>query len=96
MYWSKQEQFIFDVILFVLVIFQISTFFMLRTEETNLRYAILLVGVNLFLFIAMIPYARWVWKFTSYRPGLFRLVKHEIILLGVIAAAIFLALQKRQ
>ena len=90
MYWSKQEQFIFDVILFVLVIFQISTFFMLKTEETNLRNVIILVGLNFLLFVAMIPYARWVWKLASYRQGFLRLVKHEMLLLGLFAAAIFL------
>lgn len=95
MYWSKQEQLIFDAILFVLVIFQIATFFIVKTAETHLQSAALLVGLNLLFFGAMIPYARWVWKFTSYRRALFRLLKHEMSLLGVIAAVMFLALQRR-
>ena len=81
--WSKQEQFVFDVILFILVVFQVSTFFMLKTQEMALQNRIFLVGLNFLLFFAMIPYAKWVWKTASYQKALLQFAKHEIALLVI-------------
>lgn len=92
MYWDKQEQFVFDIILFILVGFQISTFFILKTYETNLQNGIILVGLNLMLLLAMIPYAKWVWKTESYQKAFLQVVKHELILLGLSATGVLLAI----
>ncbi len=64
MYWSKQEQFVFDVILLVLVALQIATVSLYAGNL--LENGILLVGINVFLVVAMIPYAKWVWKIPTY------------------------------
>ncbi len=95
MYWSKQEQFIFDIVLFVLVAFQISTFFILKTEPSNLQYGLVLAGLNLLFLAAMIPYAKWVWKTLSFHRAILQVVKHEIILLGLIVGGILLAMLLR-
>ena len=92
MYWSKQEQVVFDIILFILVVFQLSTFFMLKTDETNFQNAFILVGVNLMLLAMMIPYAKWLLKTTSYQKAFLHVVKHELFILGLSATCIFLAL----
>ena len=92
MYWNKQEQFIFDILLFILVVFQISTVFMLKSEETDLRNGIVLVGLNVMFLAAMIPYAKWVWKSASYQKALLQVAKHELIILGLSAIGVLLAL----
>jgi len=92
MYWPKQEQFVFDIILFILVLFQMSTFFMLNTGEVNFQNGIMLVGVNLMFFAAMIPYAKWVWQTASYQKAFLQVVKHELFILGLSATCILLAI----
>ena len=92
MYWSKQEQFVFDIILFVLVLFQASTLFILKTQEMALQNGVFLVGLNLLLFFAMIPYAKWVWKTTSYQKALLQVAKHEIVLLLIGVAGMLLGM----
>lgn len=88
MYWKKQEQYVFNLILFVLVFFQFTTVTIIK--ETDLQTGIILVGVNLLFFVAMIPYARWVWKLGSYRKSLVKVCKHEIILVSLSGAVVFL------
>jgi hypothetical protein len=92
MYWNKQEQFIFDIVLFILVVFQISTVSMLKSEETDFRNGIVLVGLNVMLFAAMIPYAKWVWKSASYQKTLLQVARHELIILGLSVLGVLLAL----
>ena len=92
MYWGKQEQFLFDIILFILVVFQASTFFMLKTQEMALQNSIFLVGLNFLLFFAMIPYAKWVWKTASYQKPFLQVSKHEIVLLVMGVAGILLGM----
>ncbi|MGD0884897.1 MAG: hypothetical protein ABSA46_08500 [Thermodesulfovibrionales bacterium] len=91
MYWCKQEQYVFVVILFFLVVFQISTFFIIK-NETNFQDGIILVGLNLILLLMMIPYAKWVWKAASYQKAFLQVVGLELILLGISAAVILLAI----
>ncbi len=91
MYWSKQEQVVFDIILFILVVFQVSTVMLNIGEITFLNGAIL-VGVNLILLAPMVPYAKWVWKSTSYRKAALQVVKHELIILALGAIAILLSI----
>jgi len=93
MYWHKQEQVAFEIILFILVTFQIATFFTLKNYKTTLPNGIFLVGLNCVFFIAMIPYAKWVWKTTSHQKALFLVTKHEIIFLGLNVAIIILTMQ---
>jgi len=92
MHWNKQEQFIFDIVLVVLVVFQIFSFFMLMTQANALHDAVFLVGINVLLFLAMIPYAKWVWKTPSYRKAFLQLARHEFFLLGLIIVGIIVAM----
>ena len=94
MYWSKQEQFIFDVILLVPVAFQIATVSLY--VGNLLENGILLVGINLILLIAMIPYAKWVWKIPTFQKAFLQVVKREMIMLGVIGLGILLAMLMRR
>ena len=88
MYSKKQEQYVFNLILFFLVILQIYSFIIII--EDSLQTGIILLGINLLFFAAMIPYARWVWKLTSYRKAVGKVAKHEIIILGLSGAVILL------
>ncbi len=92
MYWNKQEQFVFDIILFILVVFQTISFFILKTETNALHSGIFLAGINVLLFAGMIPFAKWVWKTTSYRKAFLLVAKHEAILLGLTIVGILLAI----
>ena len=74
MYWNKQEQFVFDIVLLVLVAFQVFTVFILKAGSANLQYGLVLAGLNVLLFAAMMPYAKWVWKTPSYRRAIFYIV----------------------
>ena len=94
MYWSKQEQFIFDVILLLLVAFQIATVSLYAGNL--LENGILLVGINVFLVVALIPYAKWVWKIPSYQKAFLQVVKHELIILCLIALGIIFAMLMRR
>jgi hypothetical protein len=53
MYWSKQEQFAFDIILLLLVGFQIATVSLYA--QNSLNNGILLVAINVFLVVAIVP-----------------------------------------
>jgi hypothetical protein len=92
MYWNKQEEVIFDIVLFILVVFQILTFFELKAGGDLLQYSIILVGLNLLFFLAMVLYAKWVWKMTSFQKAFVRVAKHESFILGVMGLGIILAL----
>jgi hypothetical protein len=92
MHWNRQEQFVFDLLLFVLVLFQTVTFFVLKSGTDKPGHAIFLVGINSLFFVAMIPYAKWVWKTQSFWKAFLQVAKHEIILLCLIVAGILLAL----
>lgn len=92
MYWNKQEQFVFDIVLLVLVAFQTFTFFILKAGEASLQYGLVLAGLNGCLFAGMIPYAKWVWKTPSYRRAIPYVPIHEIILLGLVVGGLFLAM----
>lgn len=92
MYWEKQEQFVFDIILFILVFFQLATFFMMHTGKINFGSGMFFVGLNFVLLMAMIPYAKWDWKTVSYKKAFLQLIKHELIILGLSAVGIVLAI----
>ncbi len=92
MFWNKQEEIIFDIILFILVIFQALTFFALKSDIEAPQYSLIITGFNLLFFLAMIPYAKWVWKSSSYQKAFLQLLKHETILLGLVAIGILLAM----
>lgn len=92
MYWTKQEQFLFDIILFILVVCQMSTFFILIKDGHDIQNGIILVSLNLILLAAMIPYARWVWKTSSYQRAFLLVAKHEVLLLSLSAAVALLAI----
>lgn len=83
MYWNKQEQFVFDIILLILVVFQVLTFFAMISRTDTPQFTLFLVGLNLLFFVAMIPYAKWVWKTPSYHKAFLQLAKHELLLLGL-------------
>jgi hypothetical protein len=83
MYCSKQEEFIFDIILFILVVFQVVTFFTVKSGEYSLRFAMILICINVVLLSAMIPYAKWVWKTPSYNNAFLTVAKHELLFLGL-------------
>jgi len=92
MYWNKQEQVIFNIVLFILILLQITTIFILKNIETTVEYDIILVGINIILFMVTIPYAKWVWKTTSYRKAFLQVAKHELIILSVSAIGVLLAM----
>ena len=94
MYWNKQEQFVFDIILFILVVFQLGTFFALLTGKINTESGPFLLGLNFLLFIVMIPYAKWVWETITHQKAFLQLIKHEFIILGLSAIGIVLAILK--
>jgi len=88
MYWSKQEQVVFDIVLFVLVVFQIGTFLNLNAGISV--SGVFFVGLNVLLFMLMVPYAKWVWRTASYGAALLHVVKHEIVLLSLTILGIIL------
>ncbi len=92
MYWSKQEIIIFDIVLFILVVFQLSTFFILHSYDSTVQITGILVGLNLMFLAAMIPYAKWVWKTASYQKAIVQVLKHELFILGLSVSCILLAL----
>ena len=92
MYWSKQEQLAFDIML--LVGFQIATVSLYA--QNSLNNGILLVATNVFLVVAIVPYAKWVWKISTYQKGFLQVIKHEIILMGLILLGILLAMLMRR
>jgi len=94
MYWSKQEQLAFDIILLLLVGFQIATVSLYA--QNSLNNGILLVATNVFLVVAIVPYAKWVWKISTYQKGFLQVIKHEIILMGLILLGILLAMLMRR
>ncbi len=85
MWHKKQEIYIFNITLFILVIFQFMT---IGTFYVNVAAGIILTVINLLLFILMIPYAKWVWK-TSYNDqALKQVLKQEAIILSYFAVSI--------
>ena len=88
MYWNKQEETVFDIVVFLLVLFQAFTLTMITIRATGLKGGLFLVGLNMLLAGAMIPYARWVWKMTSYRKAFLKFVGREAVLLSIIGIAI--------
>jgi hypothetical protein len=85
MWHEKQEIYIFNIILFIFVIFQFMT---IGTFFVNVAGGITLTVINLLLFILMIPYAKWVWK-TSYNgQALKQVLKQEAIILSYFAVSI--------
>lgn len=91
MYWSKQENIIFDIILFLIVFFQFITTFVLTGDVDN-QTSLVLVGLNFIFFGSMIPYAKWVWKTASYRKAFLQVVKHELYILGLSIPCLLLAI----
>jgi hypothetical protein len=92
MYWNKQEEVIFDIVLFILVVFQILTFFVLKSGVDSPQYGIILVSLNLLLMAAIVPYAKWVWKTVSYKKAFLQVAKHELVILVLIVLGIIVAL----
>jgi len=92
MYWNKQEEVIFDIILFILVVFQVLTFFAVKSGGDSLQFGIILVGLNLLFLAAMIPYAKWVWKTASYKTAFLQVAKHEFFILGLSVLGIIVAM----
>lgn len=92
MYWNKQEQFVFDIVLFIVVVFQILTFFEVKSGGDFLQSGIILVGLNLLFLAAMIPYAKWVWKTPSYKKAFLQVAKHEFFILGLSVLGIIVAM----
>jgi len=83
MYWNKQEEVIFNIVLFILVVFQVATFFELKSGGDSIQCGLILVGLNLLFLAAMILYAKWVWKSASYQKALLQVAKRELIILGL-------------
>ena len=96
MYWNKQEEIIFDIVLCILVVFQVATFFELKSGGDSLQYGIILIGLNLLFLAAMILYAKWVWKSASYQKALLQVAKRELIILGLSAIGTLLVLMTIQ
>ena len=100
MYWSNQEKIIFDIVLFVLVVFQVSTFFVVKSGSDTPQHFMILLTLNVLLLSAMIPYAKWVWETPSYKKAFLQVVKHELIILAlntiVIIAVILVRSVQRQ
>lgn len=88
MYWNKQEQFIFDIILFILVVLQVSTFLVLKSGMEIPQYSLILMSLNVLFFLGMIPYAKWVWRTSTYLKAFLQLAKHEVILLVLVVLVI--------
>src|SRR4030042_1441059 len=91
MYLNKQEEVIFDIVLFIVVVFQVLTFFALKSGVDSPQYGIILLGLNSLFLAAMIPYAKWVWKTPSYKKAFLKVAKHELFLLGLSVLAIIVA-----
>ena len=92
MYWNKQEEFIFDIILFILVVFQVLTFFSVKSGQDSPQFSIILMSLNLLFLAAMIPYAKWVWKMPSHTKAFLKVAKHELLLLSLSVLAIIVAI----
>jgi hypothetical protein len=92
MYWNKQEQFIFDIVLFTLTAIQMATIFALKAKAVTSGEGAIFAGINVILFMAMIPYAKWVWKITSYQKAFLQVVKHELTIIGLIAIGVLLTI----
>jgi len=91
MHWSKQENIIFDIILFLIVFFQFITVFVLSGDSDN-QTGLFLVGLNFIFFTALIPYAKWVWKTASYWKAFLQVAKHELYILGLSIPCLILAI----
>lgn len=74
--------------LFVLVVFQIGTFLNLSAGISV--PGVFFVGLNVLLFMLMVPYAKWVWRTDSHGAALLHVAKHEIILLSLTILGIIL------
>jgi hypothetical protein len=92
MYWKKQEQWVFDLVLFIVVGIQVVTVLRFTLDPMDLHHGLTLAGVNVLVFAAMIPYVRWTWSAPSYRRALLRVVTHELAILSLVAAGTLLAL----
>jgi hypothetical protein len=83
MYWKNQENIIFDIVLFVVIVFQVATVYVVKTDSNISQYLIIIICLNLLFFALMVLYAKWVWKMISYQKALLKVIKHEFIILAV-------------
>jgi hypothetical protein len=81
MYWKGQEKFVFDIVLFTLVAFQLATLFLIIAGADALQLLIMSL-LNVIFLGGMVPYGKWVWGTASYKEALFHVIKHELIILG--------------
>lgn len=86
MYWKKQEQWVFDLVLFIVVGLQVVTVLRFTVDPMELHHGLILAGVNVLVFAAMIPYARWTRRLSSHRRALLRVVTPELAILSLVAA----------
>jgi hypothetical protein len=99
MYWKNQEKIVFDIVLFLLMLFQATTIFVVKSGSDIPEDFAILLALNLFFLAGMISYAKWVWKTSSYQKAFFQVLKHESIVLGASAfvaiLVIFIEIIKR-
>jgi len=93
MYWSIQEKVIFSIVFFVVFCVQVTTVLIFRDISSATQY-VLILGFNLFVFLGMIYYAKWVWKLKAFLTALKKVIIYEVIfILFSIAFLIVIKLQ---
>ena len=91
MYWRNQEEIIFYIVLFILVVFQASSAIVLNDSHSVLASPMLtLLVLNALLLFGMVLYARWVWKGLSIFRVLFKILVFELFVV-VLVFCIFIA-----
>lgn len=85
MWHKKQEIYIFNIVLFILVVFQIISVFALFF---NIVEGLILIIVNILLLVLMIPYSKWAWENPSTHQVSMRVLKQEVIIIGYFVVSV--------
>lgn len=91
MYWYFQEKLVFYIVLFTILVFQISSLLTLGEIGYLSNYGITLISINLLIFFGMIKYAQWVWKKLSLANAIKKVIKYEAIFLFGILVLVLIA-----
>jgi len=83
MYWKIQEGIVFGSVVFLSFAIQALSIFLLKDSITNLWCALLVV-INIFIFLGVILYAKWLWKKINYLQAFIKVAGLEVKMLLVI------------
>jgi len=78
MYWQKQEKIVFGIVVFLALIIQLSSIYLLKNSTMNVRF-VLLVSKDIAIFLGLILYAKWLWKSISYSQIGLRILFFEVM-----------------